>query len=285
MDKTPLIDDEALFEVLDSRKKPKGMASPENRILQAFENAGTGDKRATIHLYDAISFWTGNDARTFKDKLGQIKAETIELRINSPGGSVFEGVTIYNLLIAHSARVEVHIDGLAGSIASVIALAGDEIHIAENAMMMIHNPSVVAWGESAELRKMADVLDRIKDSILNTYVSRTGGDRNELARMMNEEKWFTADEAITHKFADRKFSAIKAAAFWTPEDFPELPENLRTLFGSGKATAGEAPGDDPAAGSHGNGLGQDAPATVGSLEDVLRAREMLANMKKAHGIA
>jgi ATP-dependent protease ClpP protease subunit len=168
MDKEPLFDNEELFALLDGRKPPKGAAGSENRILQAFENAGTGKKRATIHLYDGISFWTGNDARTFQSKLKEIQAEVIELRINSPGGSVFEGVTIYNLLIAHPARVEVKVDGLAGSIASVIMLAGDEVEVAENAMVMIHNPTVVAWGESTELRTMADALDRIKDAILNT---------------------------------------------------------------------------------------------------------------------
>ena len=308
MEKTPLMEDDALFALLDSRKTPKGAVAAEDKILQAFENAGTGEKRATIHLYDSISYWSGNDARTFQRKLAEIKAETIELRINSPGGSVFEGVTIYNLLIAHPARVEVHIDGLAASIASVIALAGDEIHIAENAMMMIHDPSGGAWGYAEDLRKIADVLDRLKDAILNTYVTATGGDRNELARMMKEETWFTADEAVTHKFASRKFSPVKAAAFWKAEDFPELPENVRALFTAGKVTGKEeedcggtpqprfAGGSESArpamsqgsiaAGrsSHGEeDVGGTPTLLEGTVADVRAARDLVAEMKKIHG--
>lgn len=282
MKKKPLIDNSKLLDLLDSRKKPAGLRAAENRIPE-FKAAADG-KRATIHIYDAIAWWSGNDARTFQQKLSNLKVDTIELRINSPGGSVFEGVTIFNMLVAHAAKVEVHIDGLAGSIASLIALAGDEIHIAENAMFMIHNPSVIAWGESETLRKAAETLDQIKDAILNTYVSRTGGDRDELSRLMNEETWFTADEAISRKFADQKFAPVKAAACWCPEDFPDLPENIRVLFGkpeqeeeeSGSGETKDKPENEP------ENQSEDEP--VGTIEDVKNAAAFLASMRAAHDL-
>ncbi len=297
----PLIEDAVLFELLEARKAPAGVKGPENRLDQVFANAA-GTERGSIYLYDAISYWNGNDARTFKARLDQVKAKEIDVYINSPGGGVFEGVTIYNLLAGHPARITVHIQGLAASIASVIALAGEEVNMAENAMMMIHNPSTIVWGEAADMRKAAEVLDRIKDAILNTYVSRTGLDRQELARAMDAETWYSADEAVKQGFATRKVSGEKAAAWWNGADFPGIPAEVRERFGlrreEGKEE-GKEEGDG--AGRPGNGLGQDAPATeeepateeptaeeepaaVGTVEDVSGAAALVAEMRRVHGL-
>lgn len=276
--------------VFEARKVQPGVKVPVNRTLEAFQNAGNGKDTATIHLYDAISWWTDNDAKSFKDRLDRIEAKTIHLHINSPGGAVFEGVTIYNLLVSHPAKIIVHIDGLAASIASVIALAGDEVHIAENAMMMIHNPSVVTWGESEDLRKQADVLDAIKEAILNTYESATGMSRDDLSAAMDAETWYSAQEAVDKGFASKKVSAQKAAAFWDGADFPDIPE---AAVAFGKKTEAEPPG---AAGQKAEGE-EDADDAAeeqtrmsvslqskGTVEDVLKAREMIAQLKKTHAL-
>jgi len=231
-----LVATEELLAVLDARPLPAAARriDPENRLprFEVVNAAAGGKKKAAIHILDAISWWSGNDARTFQQRLAAVDADEIDLYINSPGGSVFEGVTIYNLLVAHKATVNVQVLGLAASIASVIALAGDTIHIAENAMFMIHNPSAGVWGEAEELRKVAGVLDQITESILNTYEARTNLSREQLRAAMAATTYYTADEAVTSGFATAKVASVKAAAcaaLWDPEDFPDLSEEARAL--------------------------------------------------------
>lgn len=167
-----------------------------------FVNRG---KRGEIWLYDQVGegFFGGMSARQFAaeiNKLGQV--DTINLHINSPGGSVFDGVAIYNTLKNHPARIEVDVDGIAASIASVIAMAGNEIRMAANALMMIHDPMGMAMGDSGEMRKTADLLDQIKGVIVDTYAKRTGQTVAKLSAMMDEETWITASEAADLGFAD-----------------------------------------------------------------------------------
>lgn len=139
-----------------------------------FSIKNVADNSADVFIYDVVGdSWTGNDALTVVKDINALDVENINLRINSPGGSVFDGMAIFNALLNHKATVSTHIDGVAASIASVIALAGDDIVMAENAMFMIHNPWTLTAGSSAELRKEADVLDQVKETILNTYASRT----------------------------------------------------------------------------------------------------------------
>jgi ATP-dependent protease ClpP protease subunit len=163
-----------------------------------------GNKRGEIWLYDQVGegWFGGMSAKTFVAELQKLgKVDVINLHINSPGGSVFDGVAIYNSLKSHPARIEVDVDALAASIASVIAMAGDEIRIAENAMMMIHDPTGVAVGGAEEMRKTADLLDQIKDVIVSTYVKRTKKE-NEIRAMMAEETWMTGGDAVDMGFAD-----------------------------------------------------------------------------------
>src|ERR1019366_1254050 len=120
----------------------------------------------------------------------------IDLRINSPGGNVFEGLTIYNLLASHPAKVAVHIDGLAASIASVIAMAGNTIEIADNGMLMIHNAWGVGIGQASDLRKTASVLDSVTGNIAGIYAKRASApDLGEIQDLMDAETWMTASEA------------------------------------------------------------------------------------------
>lgn len=178
-----------------------------------FEVKNATEESADIYLYDYIGDpWIGSDAATIVKQLNALKTKRINLHLNSPGGSVFDGVAIYNALKAHPAEVTSYIDGLAASIASIIALAGKRVVIAENAMMMIHDPSALVFGDAKTLRKEADVLDQIKETLITTYVTRTGKSREDVAQLMADETWFTADEAISAKLADEKTAGMKAVA-------------------------------------------------------------------------
>jgi ATP-dependent Clp protease protease subunit len=162
-------------------------------------------KTGEIWLYDQVGegWFGGMSAKTFVAELNKLgKVDIINLHINSPGGSVFDGVAIYNSLKSHPARVEVDVDSVAASIASLIAMAGDEIRMASNAMMMIHDPMGVAIGGADEMRKTADLLDQIKDVIAGTYTRRTKKNEAEVKALMAEETWMTADDAVDMGFAD-----------------------------------------------------------------------------------
>lgn len=162
--------------------------------------------RAEIWLYEQIGedFWSGGGvtSKKFQEELAAIKAKQIELHINSPGGSVFEGVTIYNLLKQHEAKITTFIDGLAASIASVIALAGDSVVMAANALFMIHNPSGVVFGTSSDMRKTADVLDKIRSTMSGVYSGKSGKTEEEINNLLDAETWMTADEALEMGFVD-----------------------------------------------------------------------------------
>lgn len=144
--------------------------------------------------------------------LGDVKS--INLHINSPGGSVFEGIAIYNMLKQNSARINVYIDGLAASIASVIAMSGDAIFMPSNSMMMVHNPWVMAIGNASELRKQADGLDQITKSSVQTYLAKAGDklDEKTLTQLMDDETWLTAQEAVDYGLADEVMEPNKAVA-------------------------------------------------------------------------
>jgi len=162
---------------------------------------------AEITIYSDIgeSFWGDSiSAKSFNEELKSIDpaVNEIHVRINSPGGDVFDGITIYNRLKQHKAKVKVYIDGLAASIASIIALAGDEVIFSESALMMIHKPWTFAMGNANELLDVVDRLDDIEEQLVNIYKKKSGKDRAEIKKMMAEETWFDAQQAIEHGFAD-----------------------------------------------------------------------------------
>lgn len=161
---------------------------------------------AELLLYDEIgeSFWGGGtSAKQFAADLKAIKGvKTLTVRINSPGGSVFDGFAIYNQLMRFDARVEVDIDGLAASIASLIALAGKEVRMAKNALYMIHDPCGMVAGTAQDMRDFADNLDKVRDNIVGVYGDRSGNDHKTLTKWMTDETWMTADEAKARGFVD-----------------------------------------------------------------------------------
>lgn len=161
---------------------------------------------------DGYDWWTDEivrsetSANTFREELAKY-ADVAEIRlyINSEGGSVFEGTAIYNQLKRHPAKKTVYIDGFACSIASVIAMAGDEVIMPKNALMMIHNAWMMAYGNAAELRKAADDLETINNAGKQAYLQKAGEkvDEELLTRMMDDETWLTAEDCIRFGLADR----------------------------------------------------------------------------------
>ena len=135
------------------------------------------------------------------EELGDV--DRLDVRINSPGGDVFAGQVIYSVLRRHDSRKVITVDGLAASIASIVAMAGDEVVMPVNSMMMIHNPWGLSLGDSNDHRKTADYLDSIREGMIAAYRDKTGLRRNQIIKMLDEETWMTADEAKEQGFADR----------------------------------------------------------------------------------
>lgn len=180
------------------------------------------DKSGELMLYGEISevSWWGDEVtpKQFKedlDALGDI--DTLDIYINSGGGDVFAGQAICSMLKRHKAYKTVYIDGIAASIASVIAMAGDKIVMPENAMMMIHYCWTYACGNKKQLRKMADDMDKIDESIVAEYARKTGIEEGEIADLMDAETWMTAADAVDKGFADEIESGKKIAASITGE--------------------------------------------------------------------
>ena len=165
-------------------------------------NAAAEDE-AEIFVFGEIGgFWGGIDAEEFSKEVRALDAKTINVRVNSPGGSVFDGIAIYNALAAHSANIVVHIEGIAASIASVIAMAGDEIRIGESANIMVHKPWSFAIGDAMAMRKEADVLDKLEEGIVAIYAARTGKGDDDIAPLVAAETWYRGQEAVDAGFAD-----------------------------------------------------------------------------------
>jgi ATP-dependent protease ClpP protease subunit len=160
---------------------------------------------AHLYIYAPIDSWGepyGVSAQNVVDTLRETNAATIHLHINSPGGEVFEALAIYNVLRAHPATVVSHIEGLAASAASFVALAGDKVIISRNAVMMIHDALALAYGNAGELRELADLLDKMSDNIADIYSQKAGGGVEFWRERMRAESWYTGAEAVEAGLAD-----------------------------------------------------------------------------------
>ncbi|HVW29965.1 MAG TPA: head maturation protease, ClpP-related [Polyangiaceae bacterium] len=222
------------------RRQPRIFANalPKSRCIYALAEKGDAIE---LDVYDVVGL--GGDSPTAKqvlDRLSSAKnAKTIELRINSAGGLVDEGLSMYSLLAQHPARKIVHVDSLAASIASVLCMCGDEIVMAESAMMMIHNPWSLALGDAAELRKTADILDKRAGQLAGIYSARTGQSLPNVFDAMARETWMTANEAKALGYATRivpsKGIAARARVFdLTP--FRHVPAAAYALAATTKPT-------------------------------------------------
>lgn len=168
-----------------------------------------------IWLYDQIGkdwFGEGVTAKEFIAELNAIKSPRIEMHINSPGGEVFDGAAIYNAILRHPATVTSFIDGIAASIASVIALAGERVVMAKNALYMMHNPSGMVIGRAEDMRKTADILDKVRDSMIGAYADKSKKPAEEIVALLDAETWLDADETVAAGFADAVGEKIEAAA-------------------------------------------------------------------------
>lgn len=163
-----------------------------------------GDK-VKIQIYDDIGkggwFFDEISAQSIIDQIEGLSVSQIDVHINSGGGDVFEGVAIYNYLKNHSAKVIVHVDGLAASIASIIAMAGDKIIMGEGAFMMIHDPLTGVIGNAEQMRKTADILDNVGGSMAGVYATKTGNSVEKIRELMLAETWLNAKEAVDLGFA------------------------------------------------------------------------------------
>ena len=189
----------------------------------AIRARGTG---AEVAIYDEIGAY-GVSAKGFLAELGALPDGTpVDLRLNSPGGSVFDAVAIYNALKRHAGTVTVWIDGIAASAASYIAMAGDEIVMPENAFLMIHDPSGLAMGTAGDMRAMAEALDKIAGSLVRGYATKSGKSNDEIAALMAAETWFDAADAVAAGFADRLAEPVRMAARFDICRFRNAPPDL-----------------------------------------------------------
>jgi ATP-dependent protease ClpP protease subunit len=194
------------------RARLKTMAAVRNATAPSWyrirNSAGTDGQPAEVFIYDEIG-WIGHTAQDFLAELKSITAPAITLRINSPGGEIFDGIAIYNTLRSHPAHVTAHVDSLAASIASVIAQAADERVMQPFSQMMIHDGSGMCVGDAGDMREMADLLDRQSDNIAAIYAERCGGGQKSWRKKMEAESWYTAEEAVADGLADRVAKPIR----------------------------------------------------------------------------
>lgn len=179
--------------------------------MRWYEIKAKSDGPSEIWLYDEIGIW-GIGAKEFIAELNAVKSPEIDMHINSPGGEVFEGNAIYNAIKRHPATVTSYIDGIAASIASVIALAGDKVVVAENGLYMMHNPSGLVIGSADDMRRTADVLDKIRDTMIGVYAGKSGKSDSAIREILDAETWYNADEAKAAGFVDEIAEKVDAAA-------------------------------------------------------------------------
>jgi ATP-dependent Clp protease protease subunit len=189
-----------------------------------------------LMIYDYIGAdWMGNGV-TAKDVAAKIKeagdVKQITVRVNSPGGNVFEGSAIYSLLSQHPAKVVCYVDGVAASAAFTIAMAADEIYCSEASLMMCHNAWGVSAGSASDMREMADLLDKTSMMMCEIYAKRSGQDVAAMKSMMDAETWMTAKEAVSMGFATSSIESEidgseELAASFDLTHFAKVPEKLK----------------------------------------------------------
>jgi ATP-dependent protease ClpP protease subunit len=215
---------------------------------------------AEVLIYDEIGAY-GVSAKGFLAELGALPDGTpLALRINSPGGSVFDAVAIYNALKRHTGTVTVWIDGIAASAASYIAMAGDEIIMPENAFLMIHDPSGLVMGTATDMREMAETLDKIAGSMTRGYAAKSGKPEIEIAALMAAETWFDAQDAVDLGLATRMAEPVRIAASFDIGRFRNAPPVLVEAVEAAEVGVGET------VDSHDGILISDPPSREESVE-------------------
>ncbi|PKF60709.1 peptidase S14 [Psychromonas sp. psych-6C06] len=233
-----------------------------------FSMKASADDSALITIYDEIGGW-GISAQQFAEKLialGDVK--NITLRLDSPGGDVFQGTTIYNLLSGHAAYVTCYIDGLAASMGSVIAMAADKIIMPDTAFMMIHKPWGGQMGDADDMRDYAELLDKVESTLLKSYVKKTGLDEAHITSLLAAETWMNGSEAVEAGFADELSDSNKTSNYFTSnrmKDYHNMPAQAKALM---KPKA-QVPNN---------------PAPQGADEATIRAQILAADKTRREGI-
>lgn len=198
-----------------------------NQPKQVTNLLNKADTTASLYVYDMISADWGVSALAVIDAINQAgDAQVLNVHINSPGGDVFEGRAIMAAISAFRGKTVAKIDALCASAATSIALACDEIEMAEGAAFMIHNAKTLAYGDKSDLRHTADVVEKIEGAIVNDYTTRTGKDEAEIRAAMQAETWFTAAEALEYGFVDRVTGKTKVKNTWNLAAFDKVPRAL-----------------------------------------------------------
>jgi len=229
---------------------PRAAISQENKPQESWYDIRAAARgTAEIMLYDDIGAW-GISARQFARDLAALgDVSLINLRIHSGGGDVMEGTTMYNILRGHSARVEVYIDGMAASMASVVAMAGDKIYMPSNAVMMVHKPWGGQVGDADDMREYADLLDKFEGTLIQAYVRKTGKSAEEIAALLKQTTWMNGSEAVAAGFADQVLEPLKAAAQLNSkrlEDYTSMPDQFRSLINPRASVPNPNPAPSPA---------------------------------------
>lgn len=219
-----------------------------NKLLQLLNANARADRKGPsikadasgdvgqVYVYDVIDSYWGASAKDLVEALASMAGKPVALHINSPGGDVFEARAMVAALRAHDGPVTSYIDGLAASAATYLALAGDQVHITDGGMFMVHNSWTLAWGNKSELRSTADLLEKIDGTIAADYMRKTSAKSDQVAQWMNDETWFTAQEAKDAGFID----VIDGAA-----DAPDAKANRWNLSAYANAPKLEEPPPQP----------------------------------------
>lgn len=185
---------------------------------------------AELYIYDEIGYF-GVTAADLVNELKGVTAKSINVRVNSPGGDVFDGIAILNALRQHPAAVNVVVDSLAASAASFIAMAGDTVTMAPNSQMMIHAASGLTIGNASDMREMADLLDKMTTNIASIYAGRAGGKVEDWLTAMNTETWYSAEEAVAAGLADKVGTTAMAGASntWDLSIYAKAPPRVAAV--------------------------------------------------------
>jgi ATP-dependent Clp protease, protease subunit len=170
--------------------------------LRASAKKEKEENETILYIYDEIDEFWGISAKDIVKEINAVKSGTLHIRLNSPGGAVFDGIAIANAIKQQKVHTVTHIDGLAASISSVIAVASDEIRMSDNAFLMIHDPWSIVMGTAKDMRQEADLLDKVGEQIRNSYMRSSAIEKEQVEEWMKAETWFTAKEALEYGLID-----------------------------------------------------------------------------------
>ena len=259
-----------------SRKQNRVKNRPKAQAKNSwFRMQASSENEAEIYIYDEIGYW-GVTAKQFVANLKALGDVThIKLHINSPGGDVFDGIAIFNALKFHGAAITVYIDGLAASMASVIAMVGNPVIMPENTMMMIHKPWGFAGGDADDMRDYADLLDKVESVLIPAYAQKTGKSPEEISAMLEDETWMNGNECVELGFADQVTPSLQAMACIHSkriEEFEKMPNSIRNMITPPRNSTQREP------------VNQQPPAAPAINESEIRAQVLAEQKARVNGI-